>query len=307
MIVTLRSTSSAEVGSRLVSLRDEGGAVALGRVLTLVILPDDEAASERAIRTANGASHEHPMRVIVVLPDDPAKPAGLDAEIRVGGHAGASEVVVLRPRGGAGASPDTLVMPLLLPDTPIVAWWPSTPPTHPSADPIGAMAQRRITESVRCTEPVRTLHTLADGYAPGDTDLSWGGLTLWRALLAAALDEPPAEPVLSARVVGAPEHPSVDLLAAWLRVSLGCPVTVVNQGHGGVESVVLERDSGPISIARPEGSTVAVLRRPGRPDQQVNLPQRNTENTLIEELRRLDPDLTYGRVLTRGLKELAQA
>lgn len=307
MIVTLRSTNSAEVGSRLVSLRDEGGAVALGRVLTLVILPDDEASSERAIRTANGASHEHPMRVIVVLPDDPEKPAGLDAEIRVGGHAGASEVVVLRPRGGAGTAPDTLVMPLLLPDAPIVAWWPSAPPATPSADPIGAMAQRRITESVRCEEPVRTLHSLADGYAPGDTDLAWGGLTLWRALLAAALDEPPAEPVVAARVAGAPEHPSVDLLAAWLRVSLGCPVTVVDKGHDAIESVVLEQGSGPISIVRPEGSTVAVLSRPGRPDQHVNLPQRNTENTLIEELRRLDPDLTYGRVLTRGLRELAEA
>jgi len=307
MIVTLRSTNSAEVGSRLVSLRDEGGAVALGRVLTLVILPDDEASSERAIRTANGASHEHPMRVIVVLPDDSEKPAGLDAEIRVGGHAGASEVVVLRPRGGAGTAPDTLVMPLLLPDAPIVAWWPSAPPAIPSADPIGAIAQRRITESVRCDAPVQTLHSLADGYAPGDTDLAWGGLTLWRALLAAALDEPPTEPVVAARVAGAPDHPSVDLLAAWLRVSLGCPVTVVDRGHAGIESVVLEQQSGPISIARPEGSTVAVLSRPGRPDQHVNLPQRNTENTLIEELRRLDPDLTYGRVLTQGLRALAQA
>src|SRR5690606_13961606 len=149
MIVTLRNTNSAEVGSRLVSLRDEGGAVALGRVLTLVVRPDDEAASERAIRTANGASHEHPMRVIVVLPDEEEGPAGLDAEIRVGGHAGASEVVVLRPRGGAGRDPGSLVMALLLPDAPIVTWWPSTPPDKPEQDPLGAMAQRRISESVR--------------------------------------------------------------------------------------------------------------------------------------------------------------
>lgn len=307
MIVTLRSTNAAEVGSRLVSLRDEGGAVALGRVLTLVILPDDEASSERAIRTANGASHEHPMRVIVLLPDNLDKPAGLDAEIRVGGHAGASEVVVLRPRGGAGKTRDTLVMPLLLPDAPIVAWWPSTPPASPSADPIGAIAQRRITESVRCTRPVEMIRSLADGYAPGDTDLAWGGLTLWRALLAAALDEPPSEPVVSAQVAGGPDHPSVDLLAAWLRVSLDCPVTVVPRTTDAIESVVLERASGSISIVRPEGSTVAVLSRPGRPDQHVNLPKRDTENTLIEELRRLDPDLTYGRVLTKGLKELATA
>ncbi|MPV37904.1 glucose-6-phosphate dehydrogenase assembly protein OpcA [Georgenia subflava] len=307
MIVTMRSTTSADVGARMVSLRDEGGAVALGRVLTLIIRPDDDATAERAIRTANGASHEHPMRVIVVLPDDDAAPAGLDAEIRVGGDAGASEVVVLRPRGGAGANPDTLVTPLLLPDAPTVAWWPSQPPASPSEDPIGAMAQRRITEAIRCEDPVATLHVLADGYAAGDTDLAWGGLTLWRGMLAAALDEPPQEPVLSAQVSGSAEHPSVDLLAAWLRVSLGVPATVVNEGHDAISKVVLERASGPVSITRPEGSTVAVLSRPGRPDQRLNLPKRSTENTLIEELRRLDPDVTYGRVLTKGLRELSQA
>ncbi|MFD1719225.1 glucose-6-phosphate dehydrogenase assembly protein OpcA [Georgenia deserti] len=301
MIVTLRNTNSAEVGSRLVSLRDEGGAVALGRVLTLVVRPDDEAASERAIRTANGASHEHPMRVIVVLPDEEEGPAGLDAEIRVGGHAGASEVVVLRPRGGAGRDPGSLVMALLLPDAPIVTWWPSTPPDKPAQDPLGAMAQRRISESVRTPDPIATLHRLRSGYTPGDTDLAWGALTLWRALLAAAVDESPAEEITAAMVTGAEGNPSVELLGAWLRVSIGCHVTVEYSGEGGMRGVVLERPSGPISLQRPEGSTVATLIRPDRPDQAVNLPRRNTENTLMEELRRLDPDLTYGRALTQGL------
>ncbi|GAA4424618.1 glucose-6-phosphate dehydrogenase assembly protein OpcA [Georgenia halophila] len=307
MIVTLRNTNAAEVGSRLVSLRDEGGAVALGRVLTLVVQPDDDESTERAIRTANGASHEHPMRVIVVLPDDADREAGLDAEIRVGGHAGASEVVVLRPRGGAGASPGTLVMALLLPDAPIVAWWPSTPPARPSADAIGAMAQRRITESRRTPDPVRTLHALCQGYAPGDTDLAWGALTLWRGLLAAAVDESPSEQITAARVSGEAGNPSVELLAAWLRVSLGCVVSVDYVGNDAMREVVLERPSGAIRLVRPAGSTVATLTRPHRPDQPVNLPRRNTETTLIEELRRLDPDRTYGRVLTQGLTQLQEA
>ncbi|MFC7406207.1 glucose-6-phosphate dehydrogenase assembly protein OpcA [Georgenia alba] len=307
MIVTLRNTNSAEVGSRLVSLRDEGGAVALGRVLTLVVLSEDEDSTERAIRTANGASHEHPMRVLVVMPDRPDEAAGLDAEIRVGGHAGASEVVVLRPRGGAGRSPGTLVMALLLPDAPIVAWWPSVPPPRPSTDPIGAMAQRRITESVRTRDPIATLQALRAAYAPGDTDLAWGALTLWRALLAAALDESPGDEVTSVTVIGAEGNPSVELLAAWLRVSLGCIVSVEYSGNGGMRGVVLEQPSGPIRVDRPAGSTVATLSRPGRPDQVINLPRRNTENTLIEELRRLDPDLTYGKVLTQGLGELEPA
>ena len=37
MIIDLPSTTTNAVGKRLVKLRDEGGAVALGRVLTLVV------------------------------------------------------------------------------------------------------------------------------------------------------------------------------------------------------------------------------------------------------------------------------
>ena len=39
-------------------------------------------------------------------------------------------------------------------------------------------------------------------YAQGDTDLAWTRITLWRGLLAAALDQPPFEPVVEATVSG---------------------------------------------------------------------------------------------------------
>ncbi|MFH5822809.1 glucose-6-phosphate dehydrogenase assembly protein OpcA [Georgenia sp. AZ-5] len=304
MIVTLHDTTSSAVGNRMVSLREEGGVVALGRVLTLVILADTEEAAEEAIRVSNAASHEHPARVIVVLPDGPADPAasaGLDAEIRVGGDAGASEVVVLRPRGGAGGRPDTLVMPLLLPDAPIVAWWVDSPPAAPSQDPIGLMAQRRITNSMHCADPGAVLAKLSANYAPGDSDLAWAGLTIWRSVLAATLDEPPFEPITSATVSGSESHPSIALLAGWLAARLEVPVTMVADGHDAISGVVLERPSGPISLTRAQGSTVASLTRPGRVDQRINLPQRSLQNSLIEELRRLDPDEVYGEVLTEGL------
>ncbi|WP_447925401.1 glucose-6-phosphate dehydrogenase assembly protein OpcA [Georgenia muralis] len=307
MIINLRGTTSAKIGSRLVSLREEGGAVALGRVLTLVVLAADDATAERAIRTSNDVSREHPSRVIVVLPDEPPAEGTqprLDAQIRVGGDAGASEVIVLRPRGGGGSTPDTLVMPLLLPDAPIVAWWPTDPPAAPSQHPIGLMAQRRITDSTLCPDPAKALTALAQNYSPGDSDLAWAGLTLWRSVLAAALDEPPLDPVTAVTVSGSPVHPSVDLLAAWLGLRLGCPVQIRGEGHDAISGVVLERASGPISLQRPQGSAVAALSRPGRPDQYVNLPIRDVRNGLMEELRRLDPDVTYGQVLTEGLARL---
>ena len=96
MIVNLPATTTNDVNKKITGLREEGGALTLSRVLTLVIALDGEDGLEDSIEAANFASREHPCRVIVVLPGDrKAKEATLDAEIRVGADAGAGEVVVL--------------------------------------------------------------------------------------------------------------------------------------------------------------------------------------------------------------------
>src|ERR1700710_76476 len=98
MIVDFPDTNTSKISKALVKIREEGGAVALGRVLTLVIRTA-LGEEEDAIEAANDASREHPMRVIVVSTgnDDGSltgRGARLDAQIRVGGDAGASEVVM---------------------------------------------------------------------------------------------------------------------------------------------------------------------------------------------------------------------
>jgi glucose-6-phosphate dehydrogenase assembly protein OpcA len=89
VIIDLPDTTVSQVAKQLVKVREEGGAVALGRVLTLVISARNGVA-EAAIDAANDASREHPMRVIVLTTGDGK--ARLDAQIRIGGDAGASEV-----------------------------------------------------------------------------------------------------------------------------------------------------------------------------------------------------------------------
>src|SRR5215203_2216674 len=168
--------------------------MALSRVLTLLVVVD-EADADAAIETANDASRQHPCRIIVVVAGNKRGAARLDGQIRVGGDAGASEVVVLRLFGPLAAHGRAVVTPLLLADSPIVAWWPTHGPKEPSTDPIGAMAQRRVTDSARSSAAPRTvLRRLAEGYADGDTDLAWSRVTIWRGLLAAALDQAPYEP-----------------------------------------------------------------------------------------------------------------
>ncbi len=303
MIIDLPDTNTGTLARRLVELRETGGAIALGRVMTLIIVTDDGPA-ESAIRAANDASREHPCRVLAVVRGNKRGASRLDAQIRVGGDAGASEVIVLRLYGPLADHGDSIVMPFLLPDAPVVAWWPGVPPVRPSEDPIGAMAQRRITDAAATQRPLKTLEHSAQHHVPGDTDLAWSRITLWRGLLAAALDQPPYEPVRSAVVTGGIDSPSAELMAAWLALTLRCPVTRNRTPAGtGLISVVLDRESGPVELVRPEGN-VATLSQPGQPDRRISLAPRQDRDCLAEELRRLDPDDIYAEVLTEGLKLL---
>ena len=102
MIVDLPDTTVSKISRALVSVREEGGAVALGRVLTLVILTR-EGAVEEVIEAANDASREHPMRVIVLMiPDGADGESRLDAQIRVGGVAERAERDDLSAHGVGG-------------------------------------------------------------------------------------------------------------------------------------------------------------------------------------------------------------
>lgn len=310
MITDLPDTTIARISRALVTIREEGGAVALGRVLTLII----SAASgteEEAIAAANDASREHPMRVIVIVRDGATADPRLDAQIRVGGDAGASEVIVLRAAGPAGADEEGLVTGLLLPDAPVVAWWPGADVPGVVADsPLGRIAQRRITDAAAARDPQAALDHLASTYRPGDSDFAWTRLTLWRAVLAAALDQPPYDPVESVEVSGAADSPSTELLAAWLRLALRVPVRVVlsdrSTGSSGIHGVRLLRAGGPVELERAVPG-VATLSQPGQPVHDVALPRRGLRDCLAEELRRLDPDDLFGEVLAEGLPGLERA
>ncbi|WP_436496888.1 glucose-6-phosphate dehydrogenase assembly protein OpcA [Actinokineospora sp. HUAS TT18] len=305
MIIDLPSTTTSQVNTKLVHMREQGGATTLGRVLTLVIVTDDGERTEDAIDAANDASREHPCRVIVVARGARKAAARLDAQIRVGGDAGASEVIVLRLYGPLADEGASCVIPLLLPDAPVVAWWPFEAPAKPADDPIGKLAQRRITDSAADRNPGKALETRQKQYAAGDTDLAWTRLTLWRAVLAASLDLPPHEKVTAASVSGAADSPSTDLLAAWLATFLKVPVKRVKTTAGtGIVHVELARRSGTVVLDRPDGK-VGTLTQPGQPARRVALQRREVRDCLSEELRRLDPDEIYEATL-KGLAKVTR-
>ncbi len=304
MIVNLPNTTVSKVSKSLVRIREQGGAVALGRVLTLIISTDFKGI-ETAIEAANDASREHPCRILVLADDKGAskKSARLDAQIRVGGDAGASEVIVLRAHGEAASDPQGLVTGLLLPDAPVVAWWPNEAPDRAATSPIGLIATRRITDAASQKDPHGYLVHLAKTYTPGDSDFAWTRLTLWRAQLAAILDQPPYDSITAIEVTGAVDSPSTDLLAAWLELQLKVKVSLIRTTRGkavsGIRGVKLFRKSGNIEIVR-NVPDVATLIQPTQPTREISLPRRGLRDCLSEDMRRLDPDDLFGKVITKA-------
>ncbi|QDY76201.1 glucose-6-phosphate dehydrogenase assembly protein OpcA [Streptomyces qinzhouensis] len=306
MKIDLTDTTSSKINKALVQGRRAIGTPAVGMVLTLVIVTDEENAYD-ALKAANDASREHPSRTLLVIkrvsrtPRDRAQ-TRLDAEVRVGADAGTGETVVLRLYGEVTEHAQSVVLPLLLPDAPVVVWWPVNAPLDPTKDPLGALAQRRVTDTYAAEDPIGELKARSEAYTPGDTDLSWTRITPWRSMLAAALDQVACE-VTGVEVEGEEFNPSVELLAMWLADRLGVPVRRTRSPGPGLTAVRMETDCGPIVLDRADGA-LANLSIQGQPDRAVALKRRETAELIAEELRRLDPDDTYASALRYGVDRL---
>jgi glucose-6-phosphate dehydrogenase assembly protein OpcA len=295
----LLDTSSSVIAAEFVRARIRAGSPAMGMVMTLIIVVDEEDA-EAAMESARRASHEHPARVLgVILGDGRGSPV-VNAQVGTGdGWTG--ETALIRLKGEVVRHPESVVLPLLLPDSPVAIWWPNDAPDDPAADPLGALAQRRITDAAATTRRrTKALRTQCSSYAKGNTDLAWTRITPWRALLAAALDQHHLK-VTSAAVTSERVSPSADLLAAWLADRLRIRVSRATSAGPGITEVVLETAEGPIRISRPDGK-LATFSSPGRPDRPIALKRRSLPALLAEELRRLDEDDVYAATTRRLLR-----
>src|SRR6516162_5643370 len=298
--VNLLDTSTTEVNKKLDELREQASVVTMGRVGTLIIKCDSQTLLEESIEAANAASHEHPSRVLAVTAvDAESADVRLDAQVRVGGDAGAGEVVALRLTGQLAGHADSVVIPFLLPDIPVVAWWPDIAPAVPAQDPLGKLAIRRITDATNGIDPLSAIKSRLPGYTAGDTDLAWARVTYWRALLTSAVDQPPHEPIESALVSGLKTEPALDVMAGWLASRIDGPV----RRAVGELKVELTRKSETVVLSRPQTGRTATLSRTGRPDALVPLARRETGECLAEDLRRLDADEIYLAAL-EGIKKV---
>jgi glucose-6-phosphate dehydrogenase assembly protein OpcA len=305
-VTTLWDTTGSAVVKELAAQRRTGGAVMSGVALTLVVVADESQVTE-AEQAATAAAELHPCRLLIVVRRQIEAPVPrLDAEVLIGGRLGPGEAVVMRMYGRLGLHAESVVLPLLAADAPVVTWWHESPPTSIARDALGVIADRRITDASRADDPLAALRTRAEDYAPGDTDLTWTRSTPWRATLASTLDSVSGrrgEPVrvTGGQVEGDPENATARLVAGWLSSRCGCEVPVVAStrvpGPSGIDSVVLRLDQDEEVRLQDDRKGGAVINQPFRPESVVALPDRSLGELIGEELRRLDSDEPYSEAL----------
>ena len=298
-MMELTDTNSSEIAAAFVRDRIKAGSPAMGMVLTLIVVVDDEQA-DVAMAAARAASKEHPARVIGVILGDARGAPHVHAQVGIG-QGWTGETAVIRLLGEVVKHPESVVLPLLLPDSPVAIWWPADPPEDPASDPLGALAQRRITDAAAATRGKgKAIHRQCASYHPGNSDLAWTRITPWRALLAAALDQQPLK-VTGGSVTAERISPSADLLVAWLADRLKVRVERKGSNGPGITEVRLDTREGPIVISRRDGR-LATFSSPDRPDRPVALKRRQLPELLAEELRRLDEDDVYAATARRLMK-----
>jgi glucose-6-phosphate dehydrogenase assembly protein OpcA len=305
-MTTLWDTTGSAVVKELAAQRRTGGAVLSGVALTLVVIADESRVAE-AEEAATHAAEAHPCRVVIVVRRQIEAPVPrLDAEVQIGGRLGPGEAVVLRMYGRLALHAESVVLPLLAADAPVVAWWHGPAPDRLATDALAVFADRRITDSSLAADPRDALRIRAEDYVPGDTDLTWTRSTAWRAILASTVDSVAgrrggAVRISGGRIEGDPHNATAQLLAGWISSRTGCGVEVVpgsrHAGPSGVEAVFLQLDEGEEVQITADHRGGAVISQPNRPDGTVGLPARSLGDLLSEELRRLDPDEPYSDAL----------
>ena len=292
-MTTLWDTTGTDVVKALGAERRAHGAVASGLALSLVVVVDETHVADAEL-AATRAAAEHPCRLIIVVRRRPDAPESrLDAEVLIGGRLGPGEAAVLRMYGRLALHAESVVLPLLAPDAPVVTWWFGVPPHLIAHDPLGVLADRRVTDATLAPDALLALGRRGADYVPGDTDLSWTRATPWRSLCALAFDDV-TSPATTATVTGPAGDPTRALLAGWLAVCLSVPVEQVDGAVLSEVHVALEE--GEVLIRR-VNDTAALLQRTGKPDRMMPLEPTHLGDLLAEELRRLDADETYGAAL----------
>jgi glucose-6-phosphate dehydrogenase assembly protein OpcA len=162
--------------------------------LTFIAVIDEDQESDAAVQVLTDLMREHPSRTILVrlaAGSDALLEADVDARcwMPLGGRRQiCSEEIVIRASEGTLAEVPGVILPLIVPDLPVVLFCPSVRGWRsPAFSALAAPAGRLILDTFQAPRPLEALAAVLDqshGQQALLTDLSWTRLTRWRALLA---------------------------------------------------------------------------------------------------------------------------
>src|SRR5689334_8640703 len=122
-MTSLWDTKGIAVVKALANERRSAGGLASGLALTLVVVVDESQARETEAAATIAAAAQPCRLLLLVRADVSQQRSRLDAEIAVGGRLGPCGAVVMRMQGRLALHAESIVMPLLAPDVPVVTWW----------------------------------------------------------------------------------------------------------------------------------------------------------------------------------------
>ena len=256
--------------------REEGRAVTRVCVMNLVVGVLGDRTADYATQVIAELMMRHPNRSILVnaTPDssDELFDAWAQAHCQVpvpGRPQVCGEQITIEAHGSAVARAPGLVLSLLVPDVPVMLWWPRGDPFGvPWFDKLSSTADRVVIDSATFASPEDGLihiNALLNSKRVV-SDLSWGRLTPWRELIAQFFDAPAMTPYLDEieRVIVLYEVPygeGIDrsqalLLVGWLVSRLGWSLSGMPSETDGLTT---------LSMTRRDGARITIELRPTEP------------------------------------------
>lgn len=179
----------------------ENGSAGVVRACVLNLVVYAEGAAERAEvdDLLSEIVERHPCRAIVLAAERGADDARLEAFVSTrcqlssrGSKRICGEQITIEAAGAAVDTAASAVAPLLVPDVPVFLWWKDIPHYDDKLfTRLTGMADRVVIDSASFDRPHEDLRRLSELLADGRmrlSDLNWGRLTSWRALVAGFWD-----------------------------------------------------------------------------------------------------------------------
>jgi glucose-6-phosphate dehydrogenase assembly protein OpcA len=178
-------------------------------VFNLVICVNGDEELNAVTQIIASITYSYPSRSIVLVrkPDEPTAPisAYISAHCQLPTSTGKKvccEQITVVGKGDSVNGLWSLVLPLLVPDLPVMLWWPHEPVLDgPLFTRLVPTADRLIIDSRTFDRPSQSFARLAQ-LAQGEyrstafSDLGWARLSPWRSTLAQFFDDPKLRPFL---------------------------------------------------------------------------------------------------------------